>query len=284
MVHVLAEPPIQGKAAMSRIKALVLSQYFPGEIEKAVVQLRASPLGKPTDSLIYAFVDALVFGFVDKASDFYGRTEVWTALNAAMQLCPDKAERRIKQQINKAVRDVEDGSLAYAVSLVVHLTSGWSLLDQDAKDKVVSFVEHGPVVEMLAGLRMLSEIPELNVPVRARIDTLDYDDLTKGVGDYGLGILAKRRAIEFLGQSRSFDRTNEVMNRIIFPLFDQLDRADFERIIRLPNETHADLPGAHGYTALIEKLRSRGLFEEAELNALLKANKAWFLIPQSQSQ
>lgn len=282
VVHVLAEPPIQGKAAMSRIKALVLSPYFPEEIEKAAVQLRASPLGKPTDSLISAFIDTLVFGFIDKNSDFYGKTAVWPALNAAMQMFPDKAERRIKQQINKAVRDVEDASLSFAISLAAHITSGWSLLDQDAKDKVVSFVEHGPIAEMLAGLRMLSEIPGLQAAAQARIDVLDYEDLAKGIGDHGLGVLAKKRAIEYLGQSYSFDRVNEVINRVIFPIFDQLDKADFERIIKLPIETRADLPGARGYTALIEKLRTRGLFEEAELNALLKANRGGLLIPQPQ--
>jgi hypothetical protein len=44
--HVLSQPPLQGRAQLSRLQTLVSSTYFPHEHEQAVIQLRASALGK----------------------------------------------------------------------------------------------------------------------------------------------------------------------------------------------------------------------------------------------
>lgn len=284
VVHVLAEPPVQGKAAMAKLKELVLSQYFPRDRTKAIVQLKASPLSKPADSLINGFVDMLVFGYVTATDALYGKHAAMVALAAALQMFPEKAEQRFKQQVNKAVRDVPDASFSYAAAILEHVESAWNLLDADCKNKVESYIANAAAADVIRGLGRLSKIPALTPASQRRVVALTFDELVKAIGDYELGSLARDSAIKFLGESRSYNRVNDVMTQAIFPLFEHLTVEDLKRIIKLPTETGADMPGARAYGTFIQKLRETNAIPEAELNALLIANKADYLVPQLEAE
>ncbi|BEU62620.1 hypothetical protein MAFF301524_24200 [Ralstonia pseudosolanacearum] len=284
VVHVLAEPPVQGKAAMAKLRELVLSQYFPRDRTKAIVQLKASPLNKPADALVNGFVDMLVFGYVTTTDALYGKLAAMVALAAALQMFPEKAEQRFRQQVNKAVRDVPDASFSYAAAVLVHVESAWSLLEADCRDKVESYIANAAATDVIRGLGRLSKIPALTPATQRRVVTLTFDELVKAIGDYELGSLAKDSAIKFLGESHSFNRVNDVMTQAIFPLFEHLTVEDFKRIIQLPTETGADMPGARGYSTFIQKLRETNAIPEVELNALLIANKADYLVPQLEAE
>ncbi|WP_236176803.1 hypothetical protein [Pseudomonas qingdaonensis] len=46
VIHVLAAPPVQGKAALAKLKLLIASDYFPLDAKNAEVHLRGSSLEK----------------------------------------------------------------------------------------------------------------------------------------------------------------------------------------------------------------------------------------------
>ncbi|HEV2611437.1 MAG TPA: hypothetical protein VGU61_14300 [Noviherbaspirillum sp.] len=282
VIHVLSEPPVQGKAALAKLRALILSQFFPNETDKVIVQFRASSLARPSEALVSNFVDMIVFGFVTEGDNFYGELSVMSALKGVFEMFPDKVERRLKQQLNKAIRDVPDAGLMFAVAILTHVRIGWNLLDEDAKGKVLSFINCAPPEQVVPGLASLNRLEALAEAVAKRVAQLTFDELVLGI-EHGLGILAKDRAIHFLGGAYSFNRVNEIMGKVIFPIFEYLIKEDFERIIRLPVETNADIPGATSYRTFIQKLRAQGTFSDAELDALLSANKAGYLAPQPES-
>jgi hypothetical protein len=58
--HVLAVPPVQGKAATTHIIWLVESNFFPTDVDQAKVQLRFGGLERPKESLVRAVTDQLV--------------------------------------------------------------------------------------------------------------------------------------------------------------------------------------------------------------------------------
>jgi hypothetical protein len=63
------------------------------------------------------------------------------------------------------------------------------------------------------------------------------------------------------------------------PLFSSLSIQDVERVIRMPTDSDADLPGAHAYKLFIENVRKAALIDEATLNGLLTKNGASYLVP-----
>lgn len=283
VVYVLAQPPVQGKAALAELKTLVSSAYFPTDDKQAAIQLQNSGLKNATDALVNGFIDQLVFGFVTDSDALFFKAQTLAAINATFELYPDRAEDRLRKQINKAIRDVPDKYFPGAGCLVAYVNSAWSILDQASKDKVARFIAEGPVSDVLGALEPLSKIDGLRVAIDTRIQKLSFDDLSLAIDSHHLGAPAKERAMHFLSEVRSWDRANEVFSKAVLPLFSFLSAADIERIIRMPTETGADLPGAHGYALFIKSIRQAGTLDNAMLNSLLAANGASYLVPQPET-
>lgn len=280
VVNVLAQPPVQGKAALAELKALVSSAYFPSDDDKAIVQLKNSGLQNATEALVRGFMDQLIFGFVTVSDPLFYKSQTVAAINATFELYPAPAEERLRKQLNKAIRDVQDKHFPCAARLVAKVKSAWPVLDHPSKDKVTRFIESGPASDVLGGLEALGKLDGLKAVVEKRVDGLSFEDLAQAIGSHGLRIHAKEKAMHFLSQARSWDRANDVFSKTVLPLFSSLSSADLECIIRMPKETGADLLGAHGYGLFIENVRKANLFDAAALNDLLKANGASYLVPQ----
>jgi hypothetical protein len=280
VVHVLAQPPVQGRAALAELRTLVGSSYFPTETSKAITQLKSSALEKPSDALVRGFVDELVFGFFDKNSPLYHRPQAMTAINAAIEMYRPLVEQRLSKQLGKAVREQPDEEFLFAVTLVARVSSSWSFLDVPARDKVLQFLRKGKAVEVLKVLSALVRIDALKADVNTRVGGLTLEELAEAIQSYGLADMGKSRALELLSESKSWIRTNEVINKAILPLFDSFNRTDIEKVIRFPSETEADLVGAAAYTILIERVRRAKMFSPDELKTLLKENHASSLLDE----
>jgi len=280
IVHVLAQPPMQGKAALAELMALVSSAYFPSDDQKAFVQLKNSGHKNATEELVRGFIDKLVFGFVTNSDPLFKKVQVFAAINATFELYPALAEDRLRKQLNKAIRDVPDMNFPSAVCLMANVKSAWPVLEQPSKEKVVRYIESGPASDVLSELETLAHIDGLRAAVEKRVANLSFEELTQAIGSHGLRTRAKERAMQFLSQARSWDRANEVFSKAVLPLFSILMPADIESIVRMPKETGADLLGAHGYAIFVNYVRKAAILDEATLNNLLVENGASFLVPQ----
>lgn len=280
VVHVLAQPPVQGKAALAELKALVCSAYFPTDDRLAVAQLQNSGLKNATEALVRGFIDQLIFGFLTDTDPLFYKRQVVAAMNGTFELYPGLTEDRLRKQLNKAIRDVPDCRFPGAACLVAHVKSAWSVLEQTSKDKVLCFIKEGPAGDVMSGLEDLAQFDGLRPAVEQRVSSMSFDELAQAISSHGLRKHAKERAMHFLSQVRSWDRANEVFSKAVLPLFSCLSAEDVEGIIRMPKETGADLPGAHGYGLFIENVKKAALIDGAKLNALLTANGAGYLVPQ----
>lgn len=280
VVYVLSQPPVQGKAALAELKALVGSEYFPNEVKKAQIQLKNSGLEKPSDALIKGFVDQLIFGFFEDGNSLFRNKNVVSAINAVFEMYPSLVEDRLKTQLNKAIRNAPDDQMWSGAYLAAHISSSWRLLEEASKNKLAAFVEKGPTTEVLGGLDVLSKFDELKPVVIGRVNKLEESELINVVNNHGLKALAKDRALNILSEAGSWNYVNRLFNELIFPLFDNLDKNDVERIIKMPSETGADLLGASGYYLFVERIRRSKLLPTHDLNELLKENGAGYLVLQ----
>lgn len=84
--HVLAMPPVQGKAATAHIIRRVESNFFPtDDVEQAKMQLRSGGLERPKDSLVTAVTNHLVFGMLEGGRQIKGRRQTAIALRANLR-------------------------------------------------------------------------------------------------------------------------------------------------------------------------------------------------------
>ena len=270
VVYVLSQPPVQGKAALARLISLVSSTYFPLSVTAAISQLESNGLRRPAESLVKAFIDHLVLGFSDITSPLANRQSTLLALEAAHTLFPAIAEARVGIQLNKVIRLVPDANLNLAADLVAESTRyTGELLDQASKDKLESFINTSPEVSTIA---LLSKVPSLKDRVLTRVNALDVEGIADIVSVAKTYDLIKPRALELLSQARQWEQVNTIVNTVVLPIFDTLLKDDILRIIRMPEETHADLRGSNGFVLLMGNVVRTGLMSSKELNPVLIEN------------
>lgn len=277
VMNVLAQPPVQGKAALDGLAGLVASKYFPEDTALAVAQLRASAFSRPTEALIRSFVDRMIIGFCDPDSPLNLRGQTIAGISASMEMHRVVAEPRVKYQLDRLLRTASDDHMLAVVVLVGNMLPVWPLLEQSSRDKIVAFIETAEAGDVIKAMSVLVRNAERASKVNARIKTLYIAEIGEAIESYELGSLAKSRTLELLAESRQWVDTNEILNKGIHPIFDTLDSEDIKTIIMLPVTHGADLPGASAYSKLIQRVRGKKMFDEAELNKLLNENKAGML-------
>jgi len=277
--HVLSQPPVQGRSAISELVSIVASNYYPKERVQAAVALRNTPLARPTEALVRGFVDALVFGYSDPSSPLYRKVQAGSAMSALLDTQRTTAEPRISQQLSKLVRDIDDEGLSSVAVLVAAMPEVINLVDQPARVRLAEFVRTGPEAEVVKSMEGLATHAELRPIAEARTQAFDTDRLAAAIAEHGFGDLAKERALALLGEAHNWPPANDIFARLIMPLFERLSRADVERIVRMPTDTGADLLGARGYATFVGQVRRAGLVPAVELDALLRRHNADYLVP-----
>jgi hypothetical protein len=280
VVHVLSQPPVQGKMAIAELIGLVDSNYFPSDVTRAVVAFRNSPLANGTDALIRGFADALIFGYVDAANQLHEKPQVGYALNAILQLHRAIAEQRLSLQLSKLIRQLQDADLSKAVALIGLVPISISLIDHHAQIRIEEFLRAGPEAEVVRAISVFSADPRYQAVARERILTFTDTTLAEGIECYGLRDAAtKERALGLLAVVGSWHGANWHLAKCIMPLFESLTREDIERIIRMPTESNADLPGATGYYTFISQVQSSQRIPVNDLHQLLRSNRGEYMIP-----
>jgi hypothetical protein len=282
--HVLSQPPMQGRSAIAELVSIVGSEYFPRNRVQAAATLRSTSLAAASEALIRGFVDALVFGYAQAASPLYRKEQVGYALSALLDMQRPTAEPRVARQLSKLARDVEDDDISSVAILISAIAEATDLIEQPARIRLIEFIRTGPEAEVVKSLAALSNHSEVQAVAQTRILSFGVERLAEAIASHNFGSLAKERALALLSQARNWDRVNEIFAKLIMPIFDSLTRVDIERIIRMPTETNADLPGSSGYSKFIGQVRRTALMAGPEVNALMRAHNAGYLIRDDEEQ
>jgi len=270
IVHVLSQPPVQGKPAINKIISLISSQYFPRDTEKAKAQLSESELAKPTASLLKGVIDKLMFGFLSNDSPLYAKLNVIPALNAILELHREPTENRMSEQINKIFRDVSDENLKGAIIMATKIPPLWNSLSTASKDKIITYVKHAQVKETLPLFRFLIQHPECEDDIKLKIKMLDEKGLADGINIHELAPLLIDRAIDIYGECRNWVHANSIYENIINPIQGILTKENIEKILSLPQQKEADLIGSNGFSQFINFVKQSDLFEPDELGTILE--------------
>ena len=274
--HVLSQPPIQGRAAIAELLTTVASDYFPKDHHQASIALRQTPLANPSEALVRGLVDSLLFGFAQPESPVAGKIQVGAVLAVLLDSHRATAEPRISQQLSSLIRQVGDPGLPAVARLVATRPEMAGLIDEAARVRMSEFLRGGPEAEVVPALA-IGRHTTLAAAANQRIQSLETDRLAVGIQEHGLGELAKERSLQLLSESRSWNTSNDVIEKLIIPLFETLTRADVERIIRMPRETGADLPGSNMYGRFLSQVDRLGVLPVHELDQLVAEHNGDFV-------
>lgn len=211
--HLLQYPPAQGRYALDTLTSEVDSEYFPTDINKAIVAFENSPLKKARDSLIRNFTVVLLKRLINDVKDYKEVYRISTALNAIGVIHGETYRHTLSEKLSSIVRSLEAENLNRVIPLISHVEDSWPYFGVDVKQKFQSYVENLPADKLedievflsIADLRKFAE-KRLRTATRAELDEPLFFIVPKQVSD---------RIIELYSESRSFDQANNFASTVI---------------------------------------------------------------------
>ncbi len=271
IIHLLQQPPVQGRSALAEVRRLISSDYFPQELEVAKKALTDNVFARPSDALVRGAVDEILFGFFEPGNTYYRKRRVYTALSAIAEIRRPVAEPRIAEQMRKIFRSVEDIHLPNAIDLVVSVPECWRALADVHRQKLADYMLRGPIKvvawlgERAAGLDQLRDA----IIERVRVsDITELCELVKG----GVRELAVNRAVREFSNCRSWASGNSVGTSLIMPLLTHLTFDNIKDIIDASSRRGVDLQGSGAFTEFLTKIREERIITGDALDALLETN------------
>lgn len=184
VVHMLQNPPVQGKAALDLIWQKIASPYFPTETPAAKEQLMNSPLNRARASLVRGVVITLLKE--TNTATRYTRVEpLAAALNATAEMYTPLTLEIIEVELNRILDGCADSNLGRVVALLAKVPLLQSYVNTAMTDRLRRYVtRYDGTVEFTDGsyatnpdeigvlLTSALKVPDLRVQALARAEDM----------------------------------------------------------------------------------------------------------------
>lgn len=177
--YLLAQPPVQGKAALTRIWAEIASTYFPAHGDLAFKHLSAGPLARARSPLIRGFVIGLTKSLLLDDRPPAERRRQLAALGAGFRLHSGICEQVAHDSLPGIVAGVSDDGWHKVVAYVATVPLAWELLGQAGQIKAREYVANFSIAEHGTVLADAIRVPALEEAARCRLATASVDQLTE---------------------------------------------------------------------------------------------------------
>ncbi|HYK37036.1 hypothetical protein [Alloacidobacterium sp.] len=217
VVHLLALPPVQGKAAVASILRDVESEYFPTDHSKAVEFLRAGPFVRARDVLVRNVTKALLKDLLQKGWSVPKRKRRFAALSAVIHLHREAAESVLQDSLPQLVSKLEDERLYRACFLLAAVPESRGQIGSAADIKIRQYIENVPEDGFARAFPSAVLIPDLRPIVLSRLSETDDETLATIIArdpspDY------LEQALRRFDESHSFDSATSRFENLILPL------------------------------------------------------------------
>ena len=229
--YLLQHPPVQGKAALSKVMADIDGALFPTEKDAAVQHFHFSPLAKPRPALVRNLVVVLLKQFLQEPLDSNAQLRRAAALNAVRTMHPEPTEQALKEKLNEVTRAILDSDLLRLVVFLGKVDDCWHFLADDVVGRLERYTDQIPEAELSSALPITLRIPGLELRAKERISTLSATQLNSVLGEIEPLTEMLDRAVVLYAESGSFDSANYRANSLIIPLASAFSLDQITRII-----------------------------------------------------
>jgi len=139
VMHLLQHPPVQGRAALDLIWTDIRSEYFPTEVEQAVIYFSNGPLARARKPLIRNMVVGLTKNLLLEDRPKAERSRQFAALQAVSQMYFDVTEETIKGELSGIVMGISDQGLPKVISYLRNMKA-WEALNEACQTKAKNLI------------------------------------------------------------------------------------------------------------------------------------------------
>ncbi len=269
--HLLSEPPIQGKFAISQALATVRGAFFPGSLGKAQSALSIHDLPNASEPMLRGIIDEIVFNDVEKKTPQTDPLKCGLALHSLVLARYDACKDRVKFQMSKAICNANDECLPRVIRTYSTLHPDCALISDPAIAKISTFVDIADLGAICAALPGLLAMQQISGLIPRIIERVPIVNLAKAMAPTLPNAVAKDIGVNQCISSRSWDVTNAVIDGILKPCMPLLTKADVNAIVCGPRTSSSDLIGANEYRGFLSQVVEHGIMNREELCELLRA-------------
>lgn len=261
IAHVLGQPPVQGKAALDALRTLVTSTYFPLDLARTRIQLAGSALAHPSEALVRAFIDQMIFGYVDPASDYHDLPQVLSTLSVILDMHRGIAEPRVALQLRRVIKTATDGEMPVAVAFIAAWPTGWTYLSSAERDKISEFVIYAKFTDLVTSMPGLATIGDLEAPLKERVSRLATTQLEVLIPEEGMATFVADAAVAKYLEATTYSLARGRRRRIIMPLLDQLSEKQVAAIV-VGAGANDQISEESYFPTLLGRLRKRAIMPD----------------------
>lgn len=249
--HVLTQPPVQGKAALTSIVSVISSTYFPIEIDRAIVALKETELDKPSEALVNAIVDNIIFGIFTKDNVHFRKRKSRTALEAISRLHSTIAIPRILLNLQKIMKVCEDADMPYLLALVSDYNQLHDKLSDAQVVKFQNYIITQPKDFHANTVCLSLKISPLRDTALNAVKALTIDEISKYENFPEFDELVNR-SVELFATASSWNAVLSAWNKVLKHQVNKIGKVHAERILIARKNREGDLAGSTGFDNFIE--------------------------------
>ena len=172
VTHLLARPPVQGRAACERIFTDIASEYFPIDPELAIKHFQKSPLARARFVLIKEIVIGLTKSLLldDRLDD--ERARQLSALNAVSTMYHQETTEILDTQLSEIIISRVTDENWDKVIIYLGSTNGWDNLSEPCQLKAAAYINKIEIYETSQHYKRLSQNALLTLVKASHINFL----------------------------------------------------------------------------------------------------------------
>ena len=172
VTHLLARPPVQGRAACERIFTDIASEYFPIDPELAIKHFQKSPLARARFVLIKEIVIGLTKSLLldDRLDD--ERARQLSALNAVSTMYHQETTEILDTQLSEIIISRVTDENWDKVIIYLGSTNGWDNLSEPCQLKAAAYISKIEIYETSQHCKRLSQNALLTLVKASHINFL----------------------------------------------------------------------------------------------------------------
>lgn len=268
VTHLLQHPPVQGKAAIDRLKREIGSEYFPTDQNEAVNYFMQGPLAKPRDSLVREFLRVLLKGLFQDNLNERSEQQHLAAFKAVRQIHRQLTEKFMNDKLSGIISGLDDAEWTRAIRFLHAIQDSWEFLQNDVRIKLENFIKNLPndPAKTILHLSLALDIPSLKEQAKKRLKTISAVSLRVLVDNTPRCELVDP-AIELYGQSKTFQETQSRGFYLLIPLVQFFDQDQIEKILAKA-ASNIQIKGSYGFDSLIKQLRNANRISVTQFDLL----------------
>jgi hypothetical protein len=276
VVLVLSQEPKQGRAAIANVSSIILSTYFPDDLETAKDRLSATEIYKGRPPLIIGMIDRLMFGACTKGDQFYGKTVALVAIEAIVELRRDIALPRVITNIEKLFKVNDKPANEFSLTLSLSNSEIGGLISENSRTILKTLLKKENK-KYLAGLINGALKFEWcrDIALSRIIDLLPehYESLGSN-----LSVELIDHAAILYSSAKSWDEANSIAKYCSLPFIEKFSEKNIDLIFNNAKSGKADLLGSHSLSDFVKGLRDKSPLGQNSIDSLLEKNNLEYYI------